>query len=172
MESDDKIKSGLWVPGSPLVIPSFFSFHKTSSYIQGRISLEYVKWGVWATRRWGKAYWYPGVITPPLPAGERGRHRRLPEASACYVGRNGQQHPWDTVWGKKKKKGQQKASQQVCAPFGSETDPNNLDALSATRLPRHCHVIINAQCHIFTHTGAPSVKLWWCTIRRQKETQS
>lgn len=102
MESDDKIKSGLWVPGSPLVIPSFCSFHKTSSYIQGRISLEYVKWGVWATRQWGKAYWYPGVITPSLPAGERGRHRRLPEASTCYIGRNGQRYPWDTVWVKKK----------------------------------------------------------------------
>lgn len=122
MESDDKIKSGLWVPGSPLVIPSFGSFHKTSSYIQGRISLEYVKWGAWATRWWGKAYWYPGVITPPLPAGERGCHRRLPEASACYVGRNGQQHPWDTVWGKKKiKKGNREIMHVNMLPRDSKT---------------------------------------------------
>lgn len=63
IESDDKIKSGLRVPGSPLVIPSFCSFHKTSSYIQGRISLEYVKWGSELRGEGGMAYWYPGVIT-------------------------------------------------------------------------------------------------------------
>lgn len=136
MESDDKIKSGLWVLGSPLVIPSFCSFHKTSSYIQGRISLEYVKWGVWATRRWGEAYWYPGVITPPLPAGERGRHGRLPEASACYIGRNGQQHPWDTVWGKKegKKGGNRKIMRVNMLPRDSNTYLS-LTVASVTRPP-------------------------------------
>lgn len=76
IESDDKIKSGLLVLGSPLVIPSFCSFHKTSSYIQGRISLEYAKWG---SEPWGEGERH--IDTLVLSLLTTSRWKRMPSAT-------------------------------------------------------------------------------------------
>lgn len=100
IESDDKIKSDLRVPGTLWWFTAFALFIKLVHIFRGGL--------VWNMESGGLSYEAKGngILIPwcyhsPLPAGERRRHRQLLEVSACYVGRNGQQHPWDPVWGKK-----------------------------------------------------------------------